>query len=171
MAINWVLPVRVAQLAFTIIVLGLTAYVANEYNGTSYYNGGYYYSHGNASPSQVNFLIFCAVWSILAVAFLVLSPRYDTQARHIGHKFAILAVDAVTAIFWFAGFVALAVFIGVPNCGNNHVCGALQASVAFGAFLWVLFSATAVLDTMHVFRTRDTHDPKPAREVRVTEGI
>ena len=110
--------------------------VANQYNGTSYYNGGYYYSHGNASPSQVNFLIFCAVWSILAVAFLILSPRYDTQARHVGHKFAILAVDAVTAIFWFAGFIALAVFIGVPNCGNNHVCGALQASVAFGAFLW-----------------------------------
>ena len=109
--------------------------VASEYNGT-YYDGGYYYSRGNASPSQVNFLIFCAVWSILAVAFLVLSPRYDSQARHVGHKFAILAVDAVTAIFWFAGFVALAVFIGVPDCGNNHVCGALQASVALGAFLW-----------------------------------
>jgi hypothetical protein len=45
-------------------------------------------------------------------------------------------VDAVTAIFWFAGFVALAVFIGVPDCGNNNVCGALQASVALGAFLW-----------------------------------
>ena len=166
MAINWVLPVRVVQLVFAVIVLGLTAYgklrtrsipsqllclrtrpfslmtdvnvciVANEYNGTFYYNGGYYYSRGNASPSQVNFLIFCAVWSILAVAFLILSPRYDTRARHVGHKFAILAVDAVTAIFWFAGFIALAVFIGVPDCGNNHVCGALQASVAFGAFLW-----------------------------------
>ena len=58
------------------------------------------------------------------------------QARHVGHKFAILAVDAVTAIFWFAGFIALAVLIGVPDCGNNHICGALQASVAFGAFLW-----------------------------------
>jgi hypothetical protein len=163
MAINWVLPVRIAQLVLSIIVLGLTAYgnlqpssipsafkrtpfslmtdvsvciVANQYNGTSSYNGGYYYSRGNAAPSQVNFLIFCAVWSILAVAFLILSPHYDTRARHVGHKFAILAVDAVTAIFWFAGFVALAVFIGVPDCGNNHVCGALQASVAFGAFLW-----------------------------------
>jgi len=164
MAINWVLPVRVAQLVFAIIVLGLTAYVANDYNGG-------YYARGNASPSQVNFMIFCAVWSILAVAFLILSPRYDTQARHVGHKFAILAVDAVTAIFWFAGFIALAVFIGVPDCGNNHICGSLQASVAFGAFLWVLFSATAVLDTLHVFRTRDTYDPKPAREVHVTEGV
>ena len=35
----------------------------------------------------------------------------------------------------------------------------------------VLFSATALLDTVHVFRTRDTHDPKPAREVHVTEGV
>src|SRR2546421_11464030 len=163
MAINWVLPVRIAQLVLSIVVLGLTAYgklqpssipvclqvhpfslmtdvsvciVASEYDGISYYNGDYYYPGGNASPSQVNFLIFCAVWSILAVAFLILSPRYDTRARHVGHKFAILAVDAVTAIFWFAGFIALAVFIGVPDCGNNHVCGALQARVAFGAFLW-----------------------------------
>ena len=51
-------------------------------------------------------------------------------------RLAILAVDVVTAIFWFAGFIALAVFIGVPDCGNNHICGSLQASVAFGAFLW-----------------------------------
>jgi len=150
MAINWVLPVRVVQLIFAIIVLGLTAYgkfrpaafqptpstflmtnvsiyiVANELDSLFY----------NASPSQVNFLIFSAVWSILAVAFLILSPRYDTQARHIGHKFAILAVDAVTAIFWFAGFIALAAVIGVPQCGGNSFCGSLQASVAFGAFLW-----------------------------------
>ena len=93
-------------------------------------------SFSNASPSQVNFVVFCAIWSILAVAFLILSPRYDTQARHIGHKFSVLAVDAVTAIFWFAGFIALAVLIGVPNCGTDSVCEALQASVAFGAFLW-----------------------------------
>ena len=105
--------------------------VANDYNGG-------YYARGNASPSQVNFMIFCAVWSILAVAFLILSPRYDTQARHIGHKFTVLAVDAVTAIFWFAGFIALAVLIGVPNCGTDHVCGSLQASVVFGAFLWLV---------------------------------
>ena len=109
--------------------------VASKYNVVYYNDPGRYYSQ-NASPSQVNFLIFCSIWSILAVAFLILAPRYDTQARHIGHKFAILAVDAVTAIFWFAGFVALAVFIGVPVCGNDHVCGSLQASVAFGAFLW-----------------------------------
>ena len=163
MAINWVLPVRVVQLGFAIIVLGLTAYgnlptctalpgplyfqahpfslmtdvdihlVASESDHT-FSDGGFYFN--TTSPSQVNFLLFCAVWSILAVAFLIFSPRYDTQGRHVGHKFAILAVDAVTALFWFAGFIALAAFIGVPNCGNSHICGALQASVAFGAFLW-----------------------------------
>jgi Membrane-associating domain len=109
--------------------------VANEVDSSFYYNGGGD-DYRASSPSQINFLIFCAVWSILAVAFLILSPRYDTQARHIGHKFAILAIDAVTAIFWFAGFIALAALIGVPDCGNDTVCGSLQASVAFGAFLW-----------------------------------
>jgi hypothetical protein len=59
----------------------------------------------------VNFLIFCSVWSILTVAFLVLSPRYDADGRHVGHKLTILAVEAVTAIFWFAGFIALVMFV------------------------------------------------------------
>jgi hypothetical protein len=87
----------------------------------------------------VNFLIFCSVWSILTVAFLVLSPRYDADGRHVGHKLTILAVEAVTAIFWFAGFIALAALIGVPDCGDGHVCAAAQAAVAFGAFLWCVF--------------------------------
>jgi hypothetical protein len=100
--------------------------VASKYNSIA----------DNESPSQVNFLVFCAIWSILAVVFLTVSPRFDTQARHIGHKFTILAVDAVTAIFWFAGFIALAVLINVPDCGSDHACASAQASVAFGAFLW-----------------------------------
>ena|SRR5438045_8060935 len=111
----------------------MEALAANQFDSI-YYNGYYYV--GDASPSQVNFLVFASVWSILAVTFLVLSPRYDDDGRHIGHKFVILAVDVVTAIFWFAGFIALAALIGVPNCGRNRLCQALQAAVAFGAFLW-----------------------------------
>src|SRR4051812_19982946 len=51
---------------FSLMTDVIVCIVANDYNGG-------YYARGNASPSQVNFMIFCAVWSILAVAFLILS--------------------------------------------------------------------------------------------------
>jgi hypothetical protein len=160
MVTDWVLYLRAVQLIFAIIELGLTAYgrfrPQLHSNPTFLFylqvcppffflmtNVGIYIVadtinsiFSNASPSQLNFVIFCAIWSILAVAFLIISPRYDPQAQHVGHKFPILGVDVVTAIFWFAGFIAWAVKVGVPHCGSDKLCESAQASVAFGAFLW-----------------------------------
>jgi hypothetical protein len=57
------------------------------------------------------------------------------RMTHLTHPFATLALCAVTMIFWFAGFIALAVAIGGSvNCLG--VCGVLAAAAAFGAFLW-----------------------------------
>jgi hypothetical protein len=40
-------------------------------------------------------------------------------------------------IFWFAGFIALAVDVGdFVGCSHWSVCQGLQAAVAFGAFNW-----------------------------------
>ena len=86
------------------------------------------------SPGQVNFLVFDSVWTILALIYLIVVPwRFSDTIAH--HKFAILAVEALTALFWFAGFVALAVFLSDRVC-YGHVCSAAKASAAFGAFEW-----------------------------------
>lgn len=44
-------------------------------------------------------------------------------------------------IFWFAGFVALAVMLNNVNCGHSHwsVCQASIAGDVFAAFLWYVF--------------------------------
>ncbi|KAI7107837.1 hypothetical protein KC352_g36675, partial [Hortaea werneckii] len=54
-----VLALRISQAILAIIMLGLSAYVANWWSG---------YWHA-MSPSQINFLVFSAVWTILALLY------------------------------------------------------------------------------------------------------
>lgn len=87
-----------------------------------------------SSLSQVNFLVFTSVWTLLALVYLVVVPwRFSDTVAH--HKFAILAAEAVTMLFWFAGFIALAVFLTDRVC-YGIVCGAVIAGNVFAAFEW-----------------------------------
>ncbi|MCJ1483160.1 hypothetical protein MMC06_003327 [Schaereria dolodes] len=144
MALNIVLFLRVTQLVFAIIILGLTAYVAHWYNSRT----------TAVSPSQINFLIFNALWTLLAVIYLTVTPPYFPR---LAHKYAIAALDALTMLFWFAGFIALAVFLtGLTLC-VGHVCRAAQAAAVFAAFEWyvVLLRATfVVLEMSPPWRSR-----------------
>lgn len=82
------------------------------------------------SPDEINFLLFVSVWTILALAYLVIAPvRFATAA----HKFGILAAEALTTIFWFAGWVAVAALLGMSI---------LWTSRAFSTSLLILFSCT-----------------------------
>jgi|SRR5579871_1287421 len=79
-------------------------------------------------------MLFCAVWTILALIYLVLTPgRFPTAA----HKFGILAVEALTMIFWFAAWIALATLLGDAGCNQAWgVCRAATAATIFAAFEW-----------------------------------
>ncbi|KAE9980280.1 hypothetical protein EG327_006638 [Venturia inaequalis] len=123
MAFNFTLPLRIAQALLAILILGLMSYVVSNWNGP----------YGNWSPAEANFLLFCSVWTILAVAYLIVAPaRFPTAA----HKFGILAAEALTMIFWFAGFIAFAVLLTNWGCTRGSPCRASQAAVVFGAFEW-----------------------------------
>jgi len=155
MAFAYVLPLRIVQAVFAVIVLGLMAYAADDW--------AYWWS-----PDQVNFLLFTSVWTLLALLYLVLAPTHYPVAAH---KYGILFAEAVTMIFWFAGFVALAVLLNNVGCGHSTwgVCKASVAGDVFGALLWLLFLATTIMAAMHVNRTKRSgnahHDP--AMEVAV----
>ncbi|RFU29533.1 hypothetical protein B7463_g6807, partial [Scytalidium lignicola] len=147
---KWILPVRIVQGVFDIIILGLMAYVVNAWSWDAW------------SPSEANFMLFCSIWTILALAYLIFSPiHFPTTA----HKFGILAAEFVTMIFWFAGFIALAVLLTDVGCGDSwSICRAAEAACVFGAFEWVLFAATTIMAVLHCWRTGGTrgtakHDP------------
>lgn len=149
----FMLPIRIVQALFAVIVLGVLAYASS--------NWAWWWS-----PSQINFLIFAAVWSLLALAYLTIAPaRYPTAA----HKFGILAAEVVTMIFWFSGFIALAVLLTDVGCSARNAgshwgpCRAAIAGDVFAAFEWILFCATTLMASLHCWRTRSErsgkHDP------------
>ena len=147
-----VLGLRGVQAVFSIIVLGLTAYLVDAYTGP-------YWSW---SPHSVNFMLFTSIWTLLAVAYLVLAP---TRFPKAAHKFAIAGVEFLTMLFWFAAFVAVAVrwgdsWWGAGRRGTFYGCGV--AAIVFSAFLWLTFVATTILSALHIRRTnRNDTSPPP----------
>lgn len=136
-----ILPIRGVQALFALIILGLTAYLASVSNGYDFFGDYYHISFG-----QVNFMIFNSILTLLGLAYLVFCPKF---APKFAHKFALLAVDAVLTLFWFSGFIALAVIL-ILFFGKAYGAGA--AASAFGAFQWLLFVATTIMNALNVFR-------------------
>lgn len=115
---------HIVAIVFCIIELGLTAY------GVSLFTTPW----GNWSPDRLNFMLFNSIWSLLVLAYLGATPLFMPR---LFHRMVALGALAVTVIFWFAGSIALAVFLGVPYaCSASAPCGSIQAAVAFGFFLW-----------------------------------
>ncbi|KAK5000472.1 hypothetical protein LTR66_000671 [Elasticomyces elasticus] len=158
MAFNFTLPLRIAQALFAIIVFALTAFVAHWWH--EFYRA--------AAPSQVGFLLFTSIWTILALLFLILAPWKFPAAAH---KFAILGVEAITTLFWFAGFIAQAVFLSHSTACYGHVCNSAKAAAVFGAFEWLLFVGTLIMAALHVFRTRGTHQTKADPNMNFHQGV
>jgi hypothetical protein len=86
------------------------------------------------SPTEINFLLFSSVFSLVTTIYLSLAALNKLPAI-ANNRFALLAADAMTMTFWFAGFIALAIFLSSRVCFGN-VCNVAKASVAFGAFNW-----------------------------------
>lgn len=140
----FILSLRVIQAVLTILILGLSGYgkkrsyqrklegkqltnnlpVANWWG--SYWNAG--------APSSVAFLVFCSVITLLALAYLILVPMRWGESK-LNHAGVIAGIEGFILICWFAGFVALAVFLSGRVC-FGHVCSAAKAAAAFGAFQW-----------------------------------
>ncbi|KAH6645516.1 marvel domain-containing protein [Truncatella angustata] len=147
MALTWLSILHAVAAVFAIIELGLTAYVASAYSG-------WWYSY---SPDRVNFMVFNSVWTLLVLAYVGVTPIYMTS---IFHKLAALVLNVITTIFWFAGSIALAVWIGTPrSCAANSVCGSTQAAVAFGFFLWAIFMVLTIVDALESLRSRGHNAP------------
>lgn len=141
MALDIIFILRIVQALFAIIVLGLSAYAVSQYNAL---NDNYYYA---VSPSRLNFMVFVSLWTLLVVTFITVASRFVPK---LSHPFVVLALDALTMLFWFAGFIALAVSVSAFGAiCYGHLCDSMRAATAFGAFEWLLFAATTVLGALN----------------------
>lgn len=133
-----------ACLVFSIVELGLSAYVASVWSGTrsvGYYDlyQGYVYNNVHVStPGILDFLIFSAVWSMLASAAALVLPWFYTRKGLVsatlntvlGVTFAI--VYFVTWVFWLACFADIESMLGGAISSNDY----LNAVIAFAILLW-----------------------------------
>ncbi|TGJ85135.1 hypothetical protein E0Z10_g3668 [Xylaria hypoxylon] len=146
MAFGFAPIVHIVAAIFAIIELGLTAYWSSLFHSV--------FGFGGSSPSVINFMIFNSVWSILVLIYIGVTPLYMTS---VFHRLAALVLNVLTAIFWFAGAIALAVGFGGPYDCHDSACSSGEAAIAFGFFLWALFTFLAVVDGIESLRRRGHH--------------
>ncbi|MCJ1451427.1 hypothetical protein MMC28_001764 [Mycoblastus sanguinarius] len=154
--LNLNLPLRIIQLILAIISLGLNSYI------TSWY---IHHTKTHTSPSQAPFLIFTSAFTLLTLPYLFLNPAlsHTHEKKPNGpyfNKWAVLALDTLTMLFWFAGFIALADFHGGLIICAGHVCTFMFAGVVVGALAWASFLVSTVLATLHTVRTRGGSESK-----------
>lgn len=124
-------------LVFSIIELGLSAWAVSVTDRT------YYYYRQN-TPGEYGFLLFASLWTLIGVAVLTVLEFMGGRKGGVSHRFswlgwATLVYNAVTWVFWLAGFSALAAFYG----GNPR--GAAGALLAFAVMLWYVDPSLHVL--------------------------
>ncbi|CAD0091195.1 unnamed protein product [Aureobasidium mustum] len=114
---NFILPIRIAQVILALLVLGTAAYVTSAFH--------------NGSPSSINFLVFSSVWTLLALIYLTLT---SWKLERFAHPWIICGVESLTMLFWFAGFIAAAVYLSDLITCAGRACSSAKAATVFAAF-------------------------------------
>jgi len=128
---------------------------------------GYLCSFGN-TPSQFSFVLFSSIWSLFVLAYVGLTPAYYDW---LFDRMVALGLEAVTFIFWFAGSLAIAVYIPASaSCQYNASCHITKAATALGFVLWVAFTALAATDGLEVVRTRRGSGGPPEQPTVAASG-
>lgn len=139
MSQSFLLALRVFQIVLALIVLGTAGYVANWYNADTL----------TASPNQINFLVFIPIFSFITVAYLEITPRY---AKRASHPYAHFGLEILNAIFYFSGFIALAVFLSKLLYCRGSVCASARTACIFAAINCITWILTTVLLGMEIFK-------------------
>ncbi|CEJ81629.1 hypothetical protein VHEMI01748 [[Torrubiella] hemipterigena] len=126
---------RVLQTALAVANLALAASVYQNYLSNEHV----------ASPGALAFLIFAPVVSILSIIYLELS-----RARAVpSHQLICLGLEALNAIFYFAGFIAYALFLTYLSTCEGAACTMARAAAVIAAAefsTWITSTVIAVKD-------------------------
>ncbi|KAJ1978757.1 hypothetical protein H4R35_001773 [Dimargaris xerosporica] len=92
---------------------------------------------GDYTPSAYGFIVFNAVFSLLLTSVLLAAPWLHGRTgaaffRRCVEPLAEAGVTGVLTVFWFSGFIAVAV--ARPRNCPTAVCGVARAAIAFAFF-------------------------------------
>ncbi|KAH8714155.1 hypothetical protein BGZ61DRAFT_206846 [Ilyonectria robusta] len=129
---------RGLQLAMALTSLGLSAKVVNWYMMGS----------RTSSPEAFVFLIFTSLFSLFSLVYLVVVPRF---APRFAQPYASIAVDMTNTALYFAGFIALAVFMTNLTFCRGTVCAVGRADAVFAAAQFTVWIASTILMAKDLF--------------------
>jgi hypothetical protein len=108
---------------------------------------------------EVNFLIFSPVWSLLALTALVIVPmKMSSFAASTPGSYGLLALEVLTMLYWFGGFIAMAVFLRDRIC-FGAVCDVAKAGTALSAVTWLVWMGSLVISVVTMMRSRNEVAP------------
>lgn len=70
-------------------------------------------------------------------------PETNSVSNLVHHPWAVLALETMNVLFYFAGFVALAVFLNKLLFCRGAVCSSARAATVFSSFEFALWAATS----------------------------
>ena len=70
--------------------------------------------HG--SPSIINYAMFCAVFAMLCLIYLI---AIGFNESFTGHPILPLGIDLLLTLFWLIGGIAMAAELKVHSCSNK----------------------------------------------------
>ena len=95
-----------------------------------------------SEPSSIAFILFASIFSVLSILYLELGPRV---ASKLARPMACLVVEGINTIFYFAGFIAFAVFLSGLKVCTGRVCNASQADSAIAAVAFCAWAASTII--------------------------
>lgn len=165
MGFSILLPIRVFQATFSIVIIGLSGFgkfsIINQrmeeqprVKANKYFLSpvAHWYNTNTAylPPSPISFLLFCGVYSLLSVLYLGLVSKLFPKTAN---PYAVLSLEITNLLFWLAGFASLSVFLSKLLFCRGSVCGAARADVGIGACLFVSWIVTVALLTRDAIRS------------------
>lgn len=66
--------------------------------------------------SIINYSMFCAVFAMISLIYLILGTIREGWS---GHPMIMVIVDALNALFFLCGGIAMAAYLGAHSCSNE----------------------------------------------------
>ncbi|KAM0349678.1 hypothetical protein ACHAPU_003507 [Fusarium lateritium] len=133
------LSLRALQLALSAASIGLSSYIVHDYNQRS----------RNSAPSPFSYLMASSIVSIISVFYLTLAPLFVPR---LYHQYAAVVVESVNTALYFAGFIAIAVFIGSLIMCEGTVCSAARADAVMAAAQFTAWITTTAFTAKELFQ-------------------
>ncbi|RFU76925.1 hypothetical protein TARUN_5311 [Trichoderma arundinaceum] len=102
-----------------------------------------------STPPSISFLLFSPVFTISSILYIELTPRFAPNAIC---PMMSLSIEVLNSIFYFSGFIAVAVCLHDLAFCDGSVCMAGRGAAVLAAAQFSLWMGSAILAAKNIFK-------------------